>query len=155
MRPIHNTMVTLMLVAMAQTVGCTADTEAYDDGMTGEVALDEVDEALSSVQPGDEAANADDVEPSERRSGATPRNGSWGWDNGWDRHGSSCHRDDFFHRNPCHRDDFFHRNPCHRDDFFCKFPCHHDDFFCKFPCHHDDFFCKFPCSFNSFFPCFP
>ncbi|WP_437818601.1 hypothetical protein [Sorangium sp. So ce1078] len=154
MRPIHNTMVTLMLVAMAQTVGCTAGAEAYDDGMTGEVALDEVDEALSSAQPGDEtAANVDADDTSESRSGATPRNGDWGWDNGWDRHNSPCHRDDFFnHRSPCHRDDFFCKFPCH-NDFFCKFPCH-DDFFCKFPCHND-FFCKFPCSFNSCFPCFP
>ncbi|XXX79565.1 hypothetical protein WMF30_12415 [Sorangium sp. So ce134] len=141
-------MAMVIFVSMAQTVGCTADTEGYDDEMAGEVALDEADEALSSEQSGDEtSANVDDVDAPESRSGATARN--WGWDDGL---GNDRFRfdNDFFRRNPFDFDfccfkfpfhhDFCHRRPFDFDDFFC----------CKFPFDRD--FRRFPD--NRFPPCF-
>ncbi|WP_437280589.1 hypothetical protein WME90_08520 [Sorangium sp. So ce375] len=132
-------MVTIMFVAIAQTMGCAVDTGGDNDGMTGEVALDEVDEALDH----ETTANVSDSDTSESRSGVTPREFGFGWNDGWDRNRFPCDRDDRFHRCPCDRDDFFNRHPCDRDDFFCRHPCDRDDFFRRPPC-------GFPC-----FPCFP
>lgn len=150
MRPVHSTMVTIMFVAMAQTMGCAVDTEGDNDGMTGEVALDEVDEALSR----ETSANANDSDTSESRSGVTPREFGFGWNDGWDRNRFPSDRDDRFRRCPCDRDDFFNRCPCDRDDFFNRHPCDRDDFFGRFPCDRDDFFRRPPCGFPCF-PCFP